>query len=271
MGRPALNRALPWLAATLALGALFLAGQWAAWKQLAAQGFAFDRNATPASYFFYLITGFHAAHLLAGVLALVLCLSALGWLKRVELRLLDDRVLISAGSFQALAGFLQAWRAERRGAAPPRHAVKPGRPAKARRGGPARRGWPPHGRAGPAGRQHPQRRQRVVGQQPRPDQVPHGRDEVAVVHRVAVEHRRGPVAEHTEEQAAAARQRGQHRPVQRRHRQLARLGQQQRRRLAGDSTTQPSPVPTEPAPAQTTSPAEVSSSSSAGEIGRAHV
>ncbi|MGA3371943.1 MAG: cytochrome c oxidase subunit 3 [Terracidiphilus sp.] len=86
MGRPALNRALPWLAATLALGALFLAGQWAAWKQLAAQGFAFDRNATPASYFFYLITGFHAAHLLAGVLALVLCLSALGWLKRVELR-----------------------------------------------------------------------------------------------------------------------------------------------------------------------------------------
>ena len=31
MGRPALNRALPWLGATLVLGALFLAGQWTAW------------------------------------------------------------------------------------------------------------------------------------------------------------------------------------------------------------------------------------------------
>ena len=86
MGRPALRLALPWVAATLALGALFLAGQWTAWKQLTAHGFAFDKNATPASYFFYLITGFHAAHLLLGVMALSLCLSALGWLRRVEFR-----------------------------------------------------------------------------------------------------------------------------------------------------------------------------------------
>lgn len=86
MGRPALARALPWLAATLTLGALFLTGQWIAWRQLAAQGFAFDQFSTPASYFFYLITGLHAAHLLVGVAALVLCLSALGWLKRVEFR-----------------------------------------------------------------------------------------------------------------------------------------------------------------------------------------
>ena len=67
LGRPALHRALPWLGATLALGAMFLAGQWMAWRQLTAQGFAFDQNATPASYFFYLITGLHAAHLLLGV------------------------------------------------------------------------------------------------------------------------------------------------------------------------------------------------------------
>jgi cytochrome c oxidase subunit 3 len=32
------------------------------------------------------ITGLHALHLVLGVLALVLCLSALGWLKRVECR-----------------------------------------------------------------------------------------------------------------------------------------------------------------------------------------
>jgi cytochrome c oxidase subunit 3 len=72
--------------ATLLLGLLFLAGQAMAWSQLTAQGFAFDRWATPASYFFYLITGLHAAHLLLGVLALILCLSVLGWLRRVEYR-----------------------------------------------------------------------------------------------------------------------------------------------------------------------------------------
>src|SRR5271157_351037 len=42
LGRPALRRALPWVAATLAFGALFLAGQVLAWRQLTAQGFAFD-------------------------------------------------------------------------------------------------------------------------------------------------------------------------------------------------------------------------------------
>jgi cytochrome c oxidase subunit III len=85
MGRPALHRALPWLGATLALGGLFLGGQWMAWKQLAAQGFAFEHS-TPASYFFYLITGMHAVHLLLGVAALLVCLCALGLLKRVEFR-----------------------------------------------------------------------------------------------------------------------------------------------------------------------------------------
>ena len=86
LGRPALRRTIPWLAATLALGALFLAGQWVAWNQLTAQGFAFNRWSTPASYFFYVITGLHAAHLMAGVAALLVCLGALGWLKKVEFR-----------------------------------------------------------------------------------------------------------------------------------------------------------------------------------------
>ena len=86
MGRPALHRALPWLGATLTLGSLFLAGQWVAWRQLTAQGFAFNQYATPASYFFYLITGFHAAHLLIGILALVFCLTALGLLRRMDYR-----------------------------------------------------------------------------------------------------------------------------------------------------------------------------------------
>ena len=86
LGQPAMRRTRPWLGATLALGLLFLAGQTLAWRQLAAQGFAFDHNATPASYFFYLITGLHAAHLAIGIVALVFCVVALGWLKRVESR-----------------------------------------------------------------------------------------------------------------------------------------------------------------------------------------
>jgi cytochrome c oxidase subunit 3 len=86
LGRPAVRRALPWIGATLALGAMFVAGQVIAWKQLTAEGFAFDRWATPASYFFYIVTGLHALHLVLGVLALGLCLTALGWFKRVESR-----------------------------------------------------------------------------------------------------------------------------------------------------------------------------------------
>lgn len=86
LGRPAFRRALPWLGATLALGTLFLAGQWTAWRQLTAQGFAFVASSSPANYFFYLITGIHAVHLLVGVAALVFCLSALGWLKHIEYR-----------------------------------------------------------------------------------------------------------------------------------------------------------------------------------------
>ncbi len=86
LGRPALRRTLPWIGATLALGLAFLAGQVIAWRQLTAEGFAFDRWATPASYFFYIITGLHAAHLVLGVFALVFCLIALSRLKRVESR-----------------------------------------------------------------------------------------------------------------------------------------------------------------------------------------
>lgn len=86
LGQPALRRTKPWLAVTLVLGLLFLAGQVMAWQQLTAQGFAFDRWSTPASYFFYLITGLHAAHLVLGVFALIFCVTALGRLKRVESR-----------------------------------------------------------------------------------------------------------------------------------------------------------------------------------------
>jgi cytochrome c oxidase subunit 3 len=86
MGKPALRRALPWIAATLVLGGLFVAGQFVAWKQLTAQGFAFNQWSTPASYFFYMVTGLHVGHLVLGVLALGMCLTSLALFKRVESR-----------------------------------------------------------------------------------------------------------------------------------------------------------------------------------------
>jgi cytochrome c oxidase subunit 3 len=60
---------MPWLAVTLVLGFAFLFGQWTAWQQLAANGFYVAT--TPSSSFVYLLTGAHAAHLLGGVLALI--------------------------------------------------------------------------------------------------------------------------------------------------------------------------------------------------------
>jgi cytochrome c oxidase subunit III len=86
LGHPALQRTFPWVLGTLGLGGLFLAGQWAAWRQLTAQGFAFDHWSTPASYFFYVITGLHAAHLVFGLLALIVCLAGMRRLRRIELR-----------------------------------------------------------------------------------------------------------------------------------------------------------------------------------------
>jgi cytochrome c oxidase subunit 3 len=63
------EKKVPWLALTLALGLLFLFGQWMAWRQLAAQGFYV--STTPSSSFIYLLTGTHAVHLMGGVLALL--------------------------------------------------------------------------------------------------------------------------------------------------------------------------------------------------------
>jgi cytochrome c oxidase subunit 3 len=61
---------MPWLGVTLVLGLAFLFGQWTAWQQLAANGFYVAT--TPSSSFVYLLTGTHAAHLLGGVLALLI-------------------------------------------------------------------------------------------------------------------------------------------------------------------------------------------------------
>lgn len=58
-----------WLLATAVLGVTFLTGQLIAWRQLAEQGIYLQSH--PHSSFFYVLTGVHALHLIAGVLALL--------------------------------------------------------------------------------------------------------------------------------------------------------------------------------------------------------
>jgi cytochrome c oxidase subunit III len=60
---------MPWLALTVVLGLSFLAGQWMAWRELAANGFYVASS--PSSSFVYLLTGMHGVHLFGGVVALL--------------------------------------------------------------------------------------------------------------------------------------------------------------------------------------------------------
>ena len=84
LGKPAARRAMPWLFATLALGLLFLAGQWSAWLQVRDQGALVAEN--PSTQFLYLFTEMHAAHLLIGIVALGGAVLAMRLARRVEVR-----------------------------------------------------------------------------------------------------------------------------------------------------------------------------------------
>ena len=84
IGRPISKRATLWLSLTLCLGGLFLAGQWAAWDQLAAQHVFFRTN--PSSHFFYLITITHALHLFLGIIGLIAALMFLQFSRSLSTR-----------------------------------------------------------------------------------------------------------------------------------------------------------------------------------------
>jgi len=64
------------LYATLALGLLFLAGQYMAWMQLKAQGLYLATN--PDSSFLYLFTAVHGLHVLGGLAGLLYAIRQLG-------------------------------------------------------------------------------------------------------------------------------------------------------------------------------------------------
>ncbi len=59
----------PWIAITVALGLMFLGGQWLAWETLRAHGFHIDSGGS--SPFVYLLTAAHAVHLAGGILVLL--------------------------------------------------------------------------------------------------------------------------------------------------------------------------------------------------------
>jgi cytochrome c oxidase subunit 3 len=67
-----LRERLFWLRVTLALGIVFLIGQYLAWRSLAVQGVLLATS--PSSSFFYVLTAVHAIHLLGGLGALVYAL-----------------------------------------------------------------------------------------------------------------------------------------------------------------------------------------------------
>ncbi len=69
------RKTLAWLAITLILGLTFVAGQYLAWRHLAAQGLYLATNSN--SSFFYVFTAMHALHVLGGIAALVYLLGRL--------------------------------------------------------------------------------------------------------------------------------------------------------------------------------------------------
>lgn len=64
-----------WLLITLALGLLFIGGQYLAWLRLRAEGLYLASNAN--SSFFYLFTGVHAAHVVGGLVGLLYVMNKL--------------------------------------------------------------------------------------------------------------------------------------------------------------------------------------------------
>ena len=84
---------MPWLPVTIALGLLFLFGQWMAWKQLQAAGFYVAT--TPSSSFVYLLTGAHAVHLMGGVVALL----AAGVLALLHRRLTTQSIVVDIAAW----------------------------------------------------------------------------------------------------------------------------------------------------------------------------
>ena len=89
----AVRMGLSWLMATLALGFVFVAGQFEAWRQLAGQGLYLATN--PNSSFYYVFTAMHGLHVLAGIVALALVIG----------RIAASRAAFRRSTFEATATY----------------------------------------------------------------------------------------------------------------------------------------------------------------------
>jgi cytochrome c oxidase subunit 3 len=89
----AVRMGLGWLVATLALGFVFVLGQFEAWRQLAAQGLYLATN--PNSSFYYVLTAMHGLHVLAGIGALALVMG----------RIVASRAAFRKSTFEATATY----------------------------------------------------------------------------------------------------------------------------------------------------------------------
>ena len=82
---------LAWLGGTLALGLIFVVGQFVAWSQLKAQGVYL--KSSPTSSFFYVLTVIHAIHVIGG----------LGGLTRVILKVSGHVFTLRRGTLDGTA------------------------------------------------------------------------------------------------------------------------------------------------------------------------
>jgi cytochrome c oxidase subunit 3 len=92
-----------WLLATALLGALFVAGQLIAWRQLVSLGVYLQSN--PHASFFYIFTGLHALHLLAGAGLL----SWLTWSAWKSPRVVEESRFQVTASYWHFVGGLWIW------------------------------------------------------------------------------------------------------------------------------------------------------------------
>lgn len=84
---------IPWLSITIALGMVFLLGQWAAWRALQDRGFHMFTGVP--SPFFFILTGAHAIHLAGGIAVLLYA----GVITLVRRRIENRRIVVEVAAW----------------------------------------------------------------------------------------------------------------------------------------------------------------------------
>lgn len=102
----------PWLGLTVLLGFAFLSGQILAWNFIKSSGSFYPSD--PGRFFFYILTGIHAVHLVGGLIALVFALGRRFFRQKFESRQLTIEVTswywhFMAGLWFVIFGLMHFW------------------------------------------------------------------------------------------------------------------------------------------------------------------